>query len=45
MNIQPIKVNFNNKIYQITFKGIDSENNIPKKVFKNFFAENLDLKK
>lgn len=25
MNIQPIKIDFNNKTYQITFKGIDND--------------------
>ena len=25
MNVQPVKINFNNKIYEVTFKSIDSE--------------------
>lgn len=25
MNIKPIKINYNNKMYQITFKEIDSD--------------------
>ena len=34
MNIQPIKINFNNKTYQITFKGIDNDKLFLKKDLK-----------
>ena len=34
MNIQPIKINFNNKTYQITFKAIDSEKPLLEKDLK-----------
>ena len=33
MNVQPIKINFNNKIYEVTFKSIDSEKPFVEKIF------------
>lgn len=36
MNIKPVKINYNNKIYQITFKEIDND-------IKTFSKKGIDI--